>query len=155
MQLFSHVWFFVTQWTIACQASQHFTNPWSLLKLMSIEAVVPSNFMFCFSLLFLLSIFLSIRVFSNQSVLHIGCQSIGASASASVLPMNIQDWFPLRLTGLISWLTKRLSTVFSNDKFKSVTSLVLSFLYSPSLTSIHDYWKNHSFDLLASNVSTF
>ena len=145
MQLFSHVWFFVTQWTIACQASQHFTNPWSLLRLMSIEAVVPSNFIFCFSLLFLLSIFLSIRAFSNQPVLHIGCQSIGASASASVLPMNIQDWFPLWLTGLIAWLSKRLSAVFSNDKFKSVSSLVLRLPYGPTLTSIHD-WENHSFD---------
>ena len=75
-----------------------------------------------------------------------GGQSIGASASASVLPTNIQDWFPLGLTGLISWQSKGLSRVFSNTTVQSISSSVLSFLYSPTLTSIHDYWKNHSFD---------
>ena len=73
-----------------------------------------------------------------------GGQSTGASALASVLPMNIQDWFPLGLTGLILQ-SKRLSRVF-NTTIKSINSLVLSFLYSPTLTSIHDYWKNCSFD---------
>ena len=72
-----------------------------------------------------------------------GGQSIGVSASAPVLPMNIQDWFPLGWTGWISLLSKGLSRVFSN---KSINSLALSFLYSPTLTFIHDYWKNHSFD---------
>ena len=71
-------------------------------------------------------------------------QSFGASASASVFPMNIQDWFPLWLTGLISLHSKGLSRAFSNTK--SINFLVLSFLYGPTLTSIHDYWKNHSFD---------
>ena len=75
-----------------------------------------------------------------------GGQSTGASASTSVLPMNIQDWFPLGFTGLISLQSKRLSRIFSNTQFKSINSLVLSFLYSPTLTSIHDHWKNHSFD---------
>ena len=75
-----------------------------------------------------------------------GGQSIGVSASASVLPMNIQDWFPLGLTGLISLQSKGLSRVFSKPQLKSINSLVLSFLYSPTLTSIHDYWKNHSLD---------
>ena len=75
-----------------------------------------------------------------------GGQSIGASASASVLPMNIQDWFPLGWTGWISLQSKGLSRVFSNTTIKSINSLVLSFLYSPTLTSIYDYWKNHSFD---------
>ena len=73
-------------------------------------------------------------------------QSIGVSASALVLPMNIQDWFPLGLTGLISLQSKGLSRVFTNTQFKSNNSSVLSFLYSPTLTSIHDYWKKHSFD---------
>ena len=76
-------------------------------------------------------------------------QSIRASASSSVLPMNIQDWsdwFPLRWTGLISLQPKGLSRVFSNTTVKNINSLALSFLYSPTLTSIHDYWKNHSFD---------
>ena len=73
-----------------------------------------------------------------------GGQRIGASAS--VLPMNIQDWFPLGLTGWISLQSRGLSRVFSNHTFKSINSLVLSFFHSPNLTSIHDYWKNHSFD---------
>ena len=72
-------------------------------------------------------------------------QSIGASTSASVLPMNIQDWFPLGLTGLISLQSKRLLRVF-NTQFKSINSLVFSLLYGPTLTSIHEYWKNHSLD---------
>ena len=70
---------------------------------------------------------------------------IGILASASVLVMNIQEWFPLGWTGLISWLSKRLSRVFSELQFESINSLVLSLFYGPTLTSIHDYWKNHSF----------
>ena len=68
-----------------------------------------------------------------------GGQSIGVSASASVLPMNIQDWFPLGWIGWISLLSKGLSRVFSKPQFKSINSSVLNFLYSPTLTSIHDY----------------
>ena len=68
-----------------------------------------------------------------------GGQTIGVSASASVLPMNIQDLFPLGWTSWISLLSKGLSTVLSNTQFKNINSLVLSFLYSPTLTSIHDY----------------
>ena len=75
-----------------------------------------------------------------------GGQSIVASASASVLTMNIQDWFPLGWTGLISLLSKELSKVFSNTTVLGISSLALSLLYGPTLTSIHDYWKNHSFD---------
>ena len=75
-----------------------------------------------------------------------GGQSIGVSASASVLSMNIQNWFPLGWTGWISLQSKGLSRVFSNITVQSINSLALSFLYSPTLTSIHDYWKNHSFD---------
>ena len=73
-------------------------------------------------------------------------QSIGVSASASVLSINIQEWFPLGLTGLISSQSKGLSRVFANTKFKSINCLVLSFLYNSTPTSTHDYWKNHSFD---------
>ena len=73
-------------------------------------------------------------------------QSIGVSASASVLPMNTQDWSPLGRTGWISLQSKGLSRVFSNTTFKSINSSALSFLHSPTLTSIHDYWKNHSLD---------
>ena len=75
----------------------------------------------------------------------LGGQSIGDSASTSVLPVNIQDWFPLGFNGWISLQSKGLSRVFSNTTVKNISSLVLSFLYSPTLTSIHD-WKNHSFD---------
>ena len=72
-----------------------------------------------------------------------GGQSTGVSASTSVLPMNIQDWFPLGRTGWISLLSKRSSPT---PQFKSINSSLLSFLYSPTPTSIHDYWKKHSFD---------
>ena len=73
-----------------------------------------------------------------------GGQSIGVSASTSVLPMYIQDWFPLGWTGWISLKSKGFSRVFSNSTVqKHQFFLVLSFLYSPTLTSIHDYWKKH------------
>ena len=84
--------------------------------------------------LLLPSIFKSIRVFSNESVLHIRCQSIGVSASASVLPMNIQDWFPLGWTGLISLLSKGLSRVFSNTTVERHQFFANSYLYSPLQT---------------------
>ena len=75
-----------------------------------------------------------------------GGQSIGVSASTSVLPMNTQDWYPLGWTGWISLQPKELSRVFPNTTVKSINSSVFSFLYGSVLTSIHDYWKNHSFD---------
>ena len=75
-----------------------------------------------------------------------GGQSIGVSASASVLPMNTQAWFPLGWTGWISLQSKGLSRVFSNTTFKSINFSVLSLLHSPTLTSIHDHWKNHNLD---------
>ena len=90
--------------------------------------------------------------FPNSQFFESGGQSIGASASASVLPMNIQDWFPLGWTGLIVWIDL-LSAVQGTPQessptplFKSINSSALSFLYGPTLTSIPDYWKNHSFD---------
>ena len=81
-----------------------------------------------------------------------GGWSIGVSASASVLPVNTQDRSPLEWTGCISFLSPRDSQESSlTPQFKSINSLVLSFLYSPTLTSIHDYWKNiyQTPDLLA------
>ena len=97
--------------------------------------------------------------FQMSQLFTSGSQSIGVSASSSVLPMDIQDWFPLRLTGLIASQSEGLSRVFSKPQFKSINSLVLSFLYGPILTSIHDYWKNCCFDqrdfCWQSNVSTF
>ena len=75
-----------------------------------------------------------------------GDQSIGASASASVLPMNIQDLFPLGLTGLISLQLKGSQESSPTPQFESINSSVFRLLYDPALTSIHDYWKNYSFD---------
>ena len=92
VQLLSRVRLFATSWTAAHQASLSITNSQSFLKLISTESVMPSNHLvLCRPLLLLPSIFPSIRVFSNELVLCIGGQSIGVSASASVLPMNIQD----------------------------------------------------------------
>ena len=118
VQLLSHVQLFATQWTAARQASLSITNSRSLPKLMSIESVTPSNHLIlCRPLLLLPSIFPSIRVFSNESVLHFRWPSLVVSVSASVLPMNIQDWFPLGLTGLISLQSKGLSKLnsFKNE----------------------------------------
>ena len=98
--------------------------------------------------------------FSKESVLCIRWPKYRSSASASVLPLNIQDWFLLGSTGSISLESKGLSRVFSNSsQFKSINSLVLSFLCGPTLTSIHDYCKSHSFDHVdlcwQNNVSAF
>ena len=90
---------------------------------------------------------LSQQSFPMSQFFASGGQSIGVSASASVLAMNIQDCFPLGWTGWISLQSKGLSRVFSvTPQFKSINSSALSFLYSSALTSIHDSWKNHSFD---------
>ena len=106
----SRVWLLTTPWTAARQASPSFTISRSLLRLMSIESVTPSNYLIlCHPLLLLPSIFPSIRVFSNESALHIRWPNMGASALTSVLPMNIRNWFPLELTGLISLQSKELS----------------------------------------------
>ena len=106
---FSHE---LTPWTAACWASLPITNSRSLLKLKSLESVMPSNHLTLgHPLLLPPSIFSSIRVFSSESVLH---TKLGVSASASVFPMNIQDCFALGLTGLISLQSKGFSRVFSN-----------------------------------------
>ena len=88
-----------------------------------------------------------------------GGQSIGVSASTSVLPMNTQDWSPSGWTGWISLQSKGLSRVFSNTTVQKHHSSAFSFLYSPTLTSIYDHWKNHSLDEMdlcwQSNVSAF
>ena len=116
VQLLSCVRLCVILWTAARQASLSFTNSWSLLKLMSIELMMPSNHLIlCHPLLLLPSIFPSIRGFSKESVLPSDGQSFEVSASASVLSMNIQDWFPLGLTGWISLQSKGLSRLFSNS----------------------------------------
>ena len=111
----SHVWLFVTPWTAALQASLSFTIAQILLKLMSIELAMPSNHLtLCLPLLLPSSVIPSIRVFSNEWLFASRDQSIGVSASASVLPMNISDWLPLGLTGWISLQSKGLSRVLSS-----------------------------------------
>ena len=113
VQSLSPVCLFGTSSTEKIQASLFITNSQSLLRFTSIELVMPSNHLvFCHPLLLMPSIIPSIRVFSKGSVLCINGQSIGASTS--VLPMNLQDWFPLGLTGLMSLRSKGLSRVFSN-----------------------------------------
>ena len=139
VQSFSCVWPFVTTWTAARWASLSFTTSWSLLKLVSIESVMPSNHLVLHHPLLLLpSVFPSIRVFSSQ-LFPSGAQSIGASVS--VLPMNIQDWFPLGLPGLISLQSKGLPRVFSKTTVQNINSSVLSFLYGTTITFTCDYWK--------------
>ena len=105
------------------------------------ESVMPSSHLIlCHPLLLLLP---ASESFLMSQLFTWGGQSIGVSALASFLPKNTQDWAPLEWTGWISLQSKELSRVFSTvQKYSSV----LSFLHSPTLTSIHDYWKNHSTD---------
>ena len=147
VQSLSRVRLFATPWIAARQASLSMTNSWSLLKLMSIELVMPSNHLIlCRPLLVPPSIFPSIRVFSNGSVLHIR-QSKYWSFSFNISPSN-------EYSGLISFRMHWLDLLSGQGtykssptpQFKSINSSALSFLYTPTLTSIHDYWKNHSFD---------
>ena len=147
MQSLSRVRLFVTPWTAAHQASLSIANSLSLLKLMSMESVMPSNHLIlCRPLLLLTSIFPSIRVFSNESVLHFRWPKYW-SFSFSISPSNEYsglisfriDWFDL----LAVQGTQESSPT---TQFKSINFSALSFLYGPTLTSIHDYWKNHSFD---------
>ena len=153
VQLLSLIWLLVTPWTAACQGSLSFTISWSLLKFISIELVMLSNHLLLYCLLLLLpSIFPSISVFSNELTLHIRDQNIGASTwlflNNNNLPMIIQGWFPLRLTGLISLQSKDSQESSPAPQFESISSSVLCLLYGPTLTSICDDWKNHSFDYM-------
>ena len=110
-----------------------------------------SNHLFLYhSFLLLPSIHPSIRIFSMSQFFTSDGQSIEASASASVLPMNIQDWFPLLVCSFCSPRDSRES--YPTQQFKAINYLVLSFLYGPTLTSIHDYWKNHSSDNMAQSI---
>ena len=119
VQSLSRVWLFATPWIAARQASLSITNSRSLLKLTSIELVMPSNHLILYCPLLLLpSIFPSFGYFPVSQLFSSGGQSIGVSASASVLPKNIQNWFPLGLTGWNSLQSKGLSRVFSNTTVK-------------------------------------
>ena len=115
VQSLSRVWLFVTPWTAARQASLSITNSQSLLKLMSIELVMPSNHLIlCRPLLLHIQSFPASGSFQMSQLFTLGGQSIGVSASTSVLPMNTQDWSPLEWTSWTSLQSKGLSRVFSN-----------------------------------------
>ena len=135
----------MTPWTAAHQVSLSFTISQSLLKLTSIESVMPSNHLIlCRPCLLPPSAFPSIRVFSSESALPIRWPKYW---SFSISPSN-------EYSGLISfridWLdllaVQGIQESSPTAQFKSINSLVLSLLYGPALTSIHDYWKSHSFD---------
>ena len=141
--LLSRVQLFATLWTAAQQVSLFFTISCSLLKFMSIEPVMPSNHLIlCQTLLLLPSIFSSIRVFSSESALHIRwpkCWSFSISPSNeySGLISFRMDWFNLlAVQGVL------MSLLWHHSSKASINSSVLSLLYGPTLTSIHDYWKN-------------
>ena len=146
-QSLNQVQFFSPPWTAACQASLSCTISWSLIKLMSIELVMPSNHLILVTPFSSCPHSFPASGFSPMSWLFAsGGQTIGASAS--VLPICIQDLFPLGLTGLIL-LSKGLSKESSPaPQFESINSSVLSLLYDPALISVYDYWKNHSFDYM-------
>ena len=136
-----------TPWTAACQASLSFTISQRLLKLMSIELVMPSNHLILlFSLSSCPQSFSASGSFPVSQLFTAGGQSIGALALSPVLLMNIQDLFPLGLIGLISLLSEDSQDSSPAPQFKSVNASVLSLLYGPTLTSVHDYWKSHNFD---------
>ena len=141
VQSLSHVGLFATPWIAAHQASLSITNFQSLLKLMPIESVMPSSHLIlCCPLLLLPPIPPSIKVFSLSQLCAWGGQSTGVSAS--VPPMNTQDWSPLGWTSRISLQSKGLSRVFSNNivhKDHFFAAQLSS--QSNSLTSIHDHWK--------------
>ena len=134
-------------WTAACQASLSITISRSSLKLMSIESVMPSNHLVLYCPLHLPSIFPSIKVFSSESVRHIRWPkywsfsfSISSSNEYSGLISFRLDWLDLLA------VQGTLKESYPAPQFKSINSSAFSFLYSPILTSIHDYWKNYSFD---------
>ena len=149
VQLLSHVRLFVTPWAAAHQASLSITNSQSLLKLMSIRPVMPSNHLIlCPPFLLLPSIFPSIRVFSSELVLRNKWPkywsfsfSISPSNEYSVLISFRIDWFDLP-----PCCPRDSQESPPTPHFKNINSLALSFLYGPTLTSTHDYWKSHNFD---------
>ena len=138
----------MTLWTAVCQAFLSITSSWSLLKLMSIESVMPSNHLtLCHPLLLLPLFFPSIRIFSNESALRIRWPEYW-SLSFSICPSN-------EYSGLISFRMDWLDLLAVQGTLKSllqphsseiINSSSLNLLYSPTLTSKHDSWKNHTFD---------
>ena len=147
LSCFSPVQLFATPWTAARQASLFITNSWNLLKFMSIESLVTSNCLIhCPPLLYLPSIFPSIRVFSNESVLCTRWPKYW-SFSFSISPSNeYPGLIPLEWTGWISLQSKGLSRLFSNTTVQKHQFFGTQLSLWSNLTSIHDYWKNHSLD---------
>ena len=145
-QLLSHVRLFATPWIAARQASLSITNSRSSPRLTFIESVMPSSHLIlCRPLLLLPPIPPSIRVFSNESTLCMRWPKYWVSALASFLPKKSQGWSSELMVG--SPCSPRDSQESSpSPQFKSINSLALSFLHSPTLTSIHDHRKNHSLD---------
>ena len=141
IQSFSHVRLFATPWATARQASlmPRITNSWSLFRLLSVESVMPSNHLIlCCPLLLPPSILPASGSFQMSQFFTSGGQSIGVSASASVLPMNIQDWSPLGWTGWISLQSKGLSRLFSNTTVQK-HQLLGAQLFSQSNSHIHTW----------------
>ena len=156
----SRVWLSVTPWTTAHQVSSFFTVSWSLLRFMSIESVMHptiSSFVAPFS--FCPQSFSASGSFPVSQLFTSGGQSIVASASASVLPMTIQGSSPVGFTGWSSCCPRDSQESSPAPEFESINSFALSLFYGLALTSVHDYWKNHSFDYTdicwQSNVSAF
>ena len=154
VQLLSCVWLFENPWITAGQALLSSNISQSLFKFMSIELVMLPNRLILYYLLLLLpSIFPSMSLFQWVSSSH-------QVAKVLELLINIQGWFPLGLIALISLQSKGLSRESSpTPQFKSLNSSALNLLYGSTLTSIPDYWKNHSFDYMdlcwQSGVSAF
>ena len=136
-----------TPWMQHCQASRSITNSQSLLKLTSIESMMPSNHLIlCRPLLLPSSVFPSIRVFSNESALRIRWPKYYWSFSFSISPSNeYSGLISFRIDWLIFLQSNRLSRVFSNP-IAQKHQFFSAQLYGPPFTPIHDYWKNHSFD---------
>ena len=147
VQSLSHIRLFATPWTTGCRPPYSSPTP----------GVYPNSYplnRWCYPTIssFIVPFsscpqsFSASASFQMSQLFASGGQSIGASASASVLPMNTQDWSPLGLTGLISLQSKGLSRVFSNTTVQKHPSSALSFLYSATLTSVLEHWKNHILD---------
>ena len=150
VQSLNLVWLFVTPWTAAHQASLSFTISWSLLRLMmSVASVMPSSHLiYCCPHLFLPWIFPCIRVFSNESAL---CSRWPKYWSFS-FSISLSNEYSGLISFGIDWLVwspccpRDVQESSPASQFKSINFSVLSLLYGPTLTSVHDYWKNHSFD---------
>ena len=147
IQSLSHVQLLETPWTATRQASLSITNSQSLLKPMSIALVMPSKHLtLCCPLLLPPSIFPSIRIFSNESVLHIRWPKYWSFSSSISPSKEYSGLISFRWTGWISLQSKGLSRVFSNTTVQKHHFFSTQLSLSPTVTSIHDYWKNYSFD---------